>query len=204
MSDDTPDTGSTKRPRKGWAGNVVARRGPLQMRFEPVLAFGSEVERDDYRALADEVERLRGELEKARYIEVHDEGETHKVRAVDYLNAVLAQSREFESERDAVRQEHQDMVEKWKVDMCKVLDERDRAKSRLAQKTDAHDRDGKALVAALATVARLREGIGATVKWLDANEGHASRFDNYRDLAGDAFNQLRALLTETEDSDAGS
>lgn len=86
-------------------GHCVTSVAGLESRYAEIKRLRAE--RDALRTFAEdalelaskrELERdaLDKELEKARFIEVHEGGDINKVRAVDYLNAVLARAKELE------------------------------------------------------------------------------------------------------------
>lgn len=62
------------------------------------IAAGRAFTRDEHDTARTLLAEVEAELEKARFIEVREGDEVHKVRAVDYLNALIARADELEAE----------------------------------------------------------------------------------------------------------
>jgi RNA polymerase-binding transcription factor DksA len=75
-------------------------------------------------------------------------------------DSALARVAEVEAERDAAKRS----VDFWVAEHKAALTERDALKAKLAAKTDAHDRDGKALMVARAERDAAREAIRKAVE----------------------------------------
>lgn len=148
--------------------------------------------------LCDYILALEQDLEKARFIEVHEGGEVHKVPVVDYLNAVIArvdaQGAEVEAKQGVI-----DAIDRVLKDLGWVHASRAIAIEQGAASMPSPDemRDLRAVAALRAgVVAEWRGGWWRT--WADADD-HACDEDMHE--AQDPADAILAALGKDESDD---